>query len=151
MSTAYADLMRTRMDEVRDPEPLDSGEWEFRCTSAKSKENADYDPEDEKNGYVAIVNIATVPVQPIGHTPDGDDWRGQTIFKRIFVKSNGDLVDLRRMAEAMGIAVEGREFEEQLALMKNRRFVASVGLRTYQRRDGTTGKENTLSGYRPTA
>lgn len=151
MSNAFTTLMKTRMDEVRDPEPLDSGEWEFRCTSAKSKENDNYDPEDDKNQYIATVNVALVPVQPIGHEPTGDDWRGQTVFKRAFVKGNGDLVDFRRMAEAMGIAVEGREFEDQLQLMKNRRFIASVGLRTYTRRDGTTGKENTLSSYRPTA
>jgi len=147
--TSYSTLMKTRLEDVKDPEPLSSGEWEFRCNSAKAKENEDYDPFDD-NGFAATINIGCVPVQPVGHTPDTDEWRGQTVFKRIFVRGAADLLDLRRMAEAMGLSIEGRDIDDVLPLLVNQRFIASVGLRTFKRRDGTTGKENTLTGYRPT-
>lgn len=146
--TTYSNLMRTRLEDVKDPEPLPSGEWEFRCTFAKSKENENYDEADD-NGYVASINVGVVPVQPVGFTPDNDEWRGQTVFKRIYVRGSADLVDLRNMAEGMGMSIEGRDIDEALSLFKDRRFVAAVGLKTFKRRDGTTGKENTLTGYRP--
>lgn len=146
--SAYSDVMKTRLEDVKDPEPLPSGEWEFRCNSAKIKENEDYDPE-ASNSYVASINVGVVPVQPVGHTPETDEWRGQTVFKRIYVRGAADLLDIRRMTEAMGLSYEGRDIEDVLPLMKDQRFIAAVGLRSFTRRDGTSGKDNTLSGYRP--
>lgn len=149
MST-FQTVMKTRLEDVRDPEPLPSGEWELRCNAAKITENDNYDPEDDRNSHVATINVALVPVQPVGHEPEGDDWRGQTVFKRIYVRGGGDLLAIRQMSEAMGLAYEGRDIEDVLPLMKNQRLIASVGLQTFKRKDGTTGKANTVSGFRPT-
>lgn len=146
--TTYSELVKTRLEEVKDSEPLPSGEWEFRCNSAKIRENEDYDP-DAENAFVGTINIGAVPVQPVTAEPQSDEWRGQTVFKRIYIRGAADLIELRKMAEGMGVAYEGRDLDDVLAVMKNRRFIAAVGLRTFKRRDGTTGKENTLTGYRP--
>lgn len=142
---------RIDLSTFKDPEPLESGEWEFRIASAKYYANDHFDPDDTSDNprnYKGRFRVVNAPVQPVDLTPTDDTWRGFLVDKAFFIKGTGfqrDLLDMRKLAEAAGVDVEGEQEPDDLcARLKDRRFIASVGIYT-----GKRGKENTLTGYRP--
>jgi hypothetical protein len=142
------------LSKVKEPELLDSGEWEFRVISSRYTENPEHDDTDKSDNpknYKGRINVRTVPVQPIDVMPETEDWRGRTTDKTFFIRGTGgyerDLLELRKLVEAMGVDVEEHgdgEPEDLCGRLKDRRFIASVG-----KYSGKRGVENTLSGYRP--
>lgn len=145
-------LLKTKIEDVKEPSQLASGEWELRCGGGSYKDNEDYDA-DDANSARGMINFMFVPVKPIANvdaeTVADGAWRGRTVFKRFYVRGNDDLYEVGKVIGALGVSTEGRDFIDALSLCKNRSAVASVGLRTFKRRDGTGGKENTLTDFRP--
>lgn len=144
-------LLRTKIEDVKEPSPLPPGEWELRCGGASFKDNEEYDASDA-NSARGVVNMMFVPVKPLSnYEPDAvadGAWRGRTSFKRFYIRGADDLYEVGKALTGLGISTEGRDFIEALTLCKNRSTIASVGLRTYKGRDGTMRKETTLTDFR---
>ena len=147
-------LMKKRADEVKEPAELPSGDWELRCAGGKYNENEDYDP-DNANSARYIANLMFVPVKPVANVEEDlvadGAWRGKTLFKRFYIRGDADLWELNKVFSGLGIDISGRDYDELFAVAKNRTGVATIGLRTFKRRTGETGKENTLTDFRQSA
>lgn len=150
------DLMRRKASEVKEPADLPSGDWEVRCGSCKIVRNEEHEPEDA-NSHQYVVNFMFVPVKPVANVDEDavadGSWRGKTLFKRFYLRGDADLWEMNKVFTGLGIDLDGRDdYQNELApLAKNRTAVVTVGLRTFKRRDGTTGKENTLTDFRQAA
>jgi hypothetical protein len=145
-------LMKRTASEVKEPEELVSGDWELRCGGGRYKVNDEFD-EDDVNSARYIANLMFVPIKPVGNIADPDrvaagDWRGKTIFKRFYIRGDADLYELNKVFTGLGLSLEGRDYDDLFPLAKNKTAVVTVGLRTFKRRDGTLGKENTLTDFR---
>ena len=63
-------LLKTKIEDVKEPSPLPSGEWELRCGGAGFKDNDDYDadqPADKFTNPKGRVYFQFVPVKPVSN------------------------------------------------------------------------------------
>ena len=149
-------LMKRKAEEVREPEELPSGDWELRCTGGTSKENEDFDPDQPMDRFTNPqyrVFLGFVPVRPVGNISDPDRiadgaWRGARLLYRDGIAGDTELWNLNKIFVGLGLSIEGRDYDDLFPLAKNRTAIVTVGLRTFRRRDGTSGKENTLTDFR---
>ena len=154
--TSVEALLRTKIEDVKEPTQLPSGEWELRCGGASYKSNENFDadlPPDSFSNPRGSVYFSFVPVKPVANVePDAvadGAWRGRRLGKYIGIAGNDELYEIGKIVGALGIGLEGRDYIDALTLCKNRTVKASVGLRTFKRRTGEVAKENTLSDFAP--
>jgi len=149
----YEKLMNTDLGAMEEPKDvIPSGEWVLRCQAARESENEEYDESDPKNDALSIAKFTHVPVEPYSNVDldavEDGSWRGVPLFTTRYIKTERDLYQVREIVAGHGISLEGRTLTEAVDLMKNRTVLATVGLKTYKRRDGTMGKSNTLTNFR---
>ena len=148
-------LLKTKIEDVKEPSPLPSGEWELRCGGAGFKDNDDYDadqPADKFTNPKGRVYFQFVPVKPVSNVDkdavkDGS-WRGRSTSISIPIVGNDDLYEVSKVLTGLGISTDGRDYVDALSLAKNRNTIASVGLRV-SKKDGR--HFTTLTDFRPPA
>lgn len=155
------DIMKRKAEDVKEPENLPPADWEFRCIAAKMGENEDFDEEEPVDRFRNPTHkghFTFVPVKPVGNLAKEDEaavqggaWRGKTLFHRFGIAGDADLWELNKVFTGLGISLEGRGYEDLIPLAKNRTTIATVGLRSFKRRDGTPAIDNTLSDFRQPA
>lgn len=149
----YEKLMNTDLGGMEEPKDIiPSGEWILRCQAARETENEEYDENDPKNDALSIAKFTHVPVEPhsnvdLDAVEDGS-WRGVPLFTTRYIKTERDLYQVREIVAGHGISLEGRKLTDAVDLMKTRLTLATVTLKTYKRRDGTTAKSNVLTNFR---
>jgi hypothetical protein len=152
-------LMKRTASEVKEPEELTPGDWEMRCTGGRYKENEDFDADkapDRFSNPRYRAHLAFVPVKAVGNVSDPEKvaegtWRGKTVFARFGIASDADLWDLNKIFVGLGLSLEDRDYDDLFPLAKDKTAIVTVGLRTFKRRDGVQGKENTLTDFRQSA
>lgn len=148
-------LMKRKAEEVKEPTPWPSGDWEIRCNGGKYVENEEFDPDEAPDRFSNPryrANLAFVPVKPVANV-DADavaegTWRGRTVFVRFGIAGEADLYELNKVFSGLGLSLEGRDYDDLFPMVKGRTGIVTVGLKTFKRRDGTIGKENTLTDFR---
>ena len=151
--SSFESMITRDLGDMKEPkDTIPSGEWVLRCQSAKLTENEEYDPSDNTKDYQGIVQISHVPVEAKANVDEDSledgDWRGVPIFTRLYLRTDRDVYDVRGIILGHGISMEGRGLQDGIDLIKTRQTVASVGLKTFKRRDGSSGKSNTLTNFR---
>ena len=150
--SAYEALMNKDLGAMEKPEEtIPTGEWVLRCTAAKETENDEHDPNDPKNDHLSIVTFTHTPVEPTANFDEErvaeGTWRGVPLFTRRYIKTDRDLYGVREIIEAHGLSLEGRTLTDVVTLIRGKSVGVTVGLRSFPRRDGSTGKANTLSNF----
>lgn len=140
------ELLNTAMDDIPEPALVPAGRWVLRCQA--SKVLLPREGESFKYAYF-LMHTPVLAVEADAALVAEGKWRGAAIFSRVAITSARDHANAKRLFEAHGLSTDGRNPNAIAEVAKGSFVEASVGIRSYERRDGTTVTENTVSAYRP--